>query len=190
MKVCMKPRSVNWLHPDSQLLMLNTINSANKMWSPVYWVEESHRKSRDMVPGRQKGTLQKKTWGCWWTAWTRASSVPLKQKMTICIQGGISRNAARKLRKVILLLCSALVRPHSKGCVSFCVPEYKLGVGALEGGPAKGWKGEGWTEHPESTEERVRAVFVQPWDKRHRGDLAAICSHAVRGRGDGARCFL
>lgn len=56
----------------------------------------------------------------------------LEKKMAICILGRISRNAARILREVILVLYSALVRPHSKCCVSFCVSEYKLDVGALE----------------------------------------------------------
>lgn len=83
-----------------------------------------------MGPGREKVTAEK-TGGCW-TPLTRASNVPLKNKMAICILGRISRNAARSLREVILVLYSALVRPHSKCCVSFCVSEYKLDVGALE----------------------------------------------------------
>lgn len=47
-----------------------------------------------------------------------------------------------------------------------------------------------WMEHV-AYEERTRAVFVQPGEKRQRRDHIAICNYIVGGhRGDGASCFL
>lgn len=50
-------------------------------------------------------------------------------------------------------------------------------------------KGRGWMEHTE-LEERIRAVFVHPGEKRHWANLIAICSHVVGRCGEGNRCFL
>ena len=86
----------------------------------------------------RESNFAEKTGGSWHMTWTRASSVPLKQKKANCILGWISKNVARSLKEVILLLYSVLVRLDFKCCASFCVPQYKEDAGILERDPAKG----------------------------------------------------
>lgn len=55
-----------------------------------------------MARGKDSNFAEK-TWACWWTTWTRASSVPLKEKGANCV---LSKSLARSLREAILLLYS------------------------------------------------------------------------------------
>lgn len=84
MKVCMKPRSVNWLHPDSQLVLLNTkFSKIIREFLCLGWKNSTG--GVGMWDQAERKWLCRKNLRVLWTAWTRASSVPLKQKMAICI---------------------------------------------------------------------------------------------------------
>jgi len=50
----------------------------------------------------------------------------------ICILGCIKRSMARRLRKVILPLYSALERPHVEYCVLMWSPQYRRDINLLE----------------------------------------------------------
>ena len=49
-----------------------------------------------------------------------------------CMLGCIQTSMASRLREVILLLCSVLVRPHLEYCVQMWSPQYRRHVGLLE----------------------------------------------------------
>ncbi|TRZ21728.1 hypothetical protein HGM15179_005397 [Zosterops borbonicus] len=49
-----------------------------------------------------------------------------------CTLGSVKRRMASRLREVILLLCSALVRPHLKHCVQLWGPKHKKDIYLLK----------------------------------------------------------
>jgi len=48
------------------------------------------------------------------------------------ILGCIKRSMARRLREVILPLCSALVRPHLESCIQLWSPQHRKDMDLLE----------------------------------------------------------
>lgn len=69
-----------------------------------------------------KASLQKRLWGSWWTpSWPQASDGPLQQRRLTGPLGFIRQSAVSRLREVIPLHYSALVR-HLESCVQVWAP--------------------------------------------------------------------
>ncbi|GAB0182300.1 cAMP-dependent protein kinase inhibitor alpha [Grus japonensis] len=49
-----------------------------------------------------------------------------------CVLGSIKRGVTSRSREVILLLCSALVRPHLEYCIQLWGPQYRRDMELLE----------------------------------------------------------
>ena len=60
------------------------------------------------------------------------SQYALADQKANCILGCIKRSVASRLRKLILLLYSVMVRPHLEYCSQLCSPQYSRDVVLLE----------------------------------------------------------
>jgi len=101
-----------------KVLHMGQANPKHKHWLGGEWIESSPEE-------KDLGVLTDKKLNKTW-------KYSLETQKTDCILGCIKRSVASKARKVILPLCSALVRPHLESCIQFWSSQHRKDIDLLE----------------------------------------------------------